>query len=86
MYCGVARFEEKALQIHGEIDCLIYGSDIYRVSVFEARPLGLTIQIDHSAGRLYLAALGFKIGPVVFMNPGKTRSIERELNQWFTHS
>jgi hypothetical protein len=83
---GVAWLDDAALYVQGDLDLRIPGSQILAVSLLRVRPLGQTLQIDYGGGRLFLAALGIKFGPIFFMSPRRTKRLKREVARCFIHS
>ena len=81
LHQGTIEVSDLGLRIDGELQLFIPNSEVMELRRFKAPPLGETLQVDHSKGRVFLAVRGAKIGPVRFMSPGRTKKLESEIKQ-----
>jgi hypothetical protein len=86
LHQGTIEVDRLGLHINGELQLFIPGGEVMELRRFKARPLGETLQVDHSGVRVFMAVRGAKVGPIRFMSPGKTKRLESEINQCSTHS
>jgi hypothetical protein len=86
LHQGTIEVDRLGLHIDGELQLFIPGGEVMELRRFKAPPLGETLQVDHSGGRVFMAVRGAKIGPIRLMSPGKTKRLEREIKQCSTLS
>jgi hypothetical protein len=77
---GEAWIDGSGLNIRGPDDTfLIPSTDIQKVDMYRFHGLGRVIQVDHSRGRLFLAATRLMIGQFALINFFRTGKLYRVL-------